>query len=161
MKKLKIISAIMLTTLGLFAQSLTPEVFAVSGGSNTVGDINLTWTIGEPFTETFINNEYRLSQGFNQDSIIITLIESNIFTPIEVAVYPNPTNSIIKIDIKSEKSLRTRSVIYDFNGKELFGMITGDNNYEINLSAYQKGVYILIIYNDQNNFIRKFKIEKL
>jgi hypothetical protein len=161
MKKLIIISIILAIMLKVSAQILTPDVYAISGGSNTVGNINLTWTIGEQFTETFYNNANYLNQGFNQvDTVIITVIKTNFNIPHNIIVYPNPTKGIINVDVDAVIK-RTRAIMFDLNGKEILNLQTDDRNYNFNISACQKGIYVLIIYDDQNNFIKKFKIEKL
>ena len=50
----------------VFAQTLTPKVFATSGNYATGGGLSLSQTIGEPFNKTLINGAVLLTQGQQQ-----------------------------------------------------------------------------------------------
>ena len=51
------------------AQSTSPEVFSSGGGSGTSPTAKLSWTIGEPVTETAVDPSGTLTQGFQQPEV--------------------------------------------------------------------------------------------
>ena len=66
-------------------------------------------------------------------------------------IYPNPTNGLFNI----ESQLELNYSIYDYSGKEI---ITGkkDGNIQLlDLSNFKSGIYLIKLYNDQEQFISK------
>lgn len=74
-----------------------------------------------------------------------------------VEVYPNPSNGKFKIqmNLKGEK----RVVIYNSIGKAVAEYKTQEYNLEINKDQLAAGVYILALYNESKNVVRKIIIE--
>lgn len=48
------------------AQSLSQEVIGSAGGFNMIGEVHLSWTLGEVMVETYSKNNLYLTQGFHQ-----------------------------------------------------------------------------------------------
>lgn len=71
-----------------------------------------------------------------------------------VNVYPNPTNGFINISGLTEESHLT---LTDLAGKTLLSTTITESN--INLSAYSKGIYLLILNNTNANYFFKIIIE--
>lgn len=65
---------IFLSCSSVFAQSNRPSVLSSAGTSTTVGNLQVSWTLGETFTQTFSSGNNQLSQGFQQ-----------VFSPTEIA----------------------------------------------------------------------------
>jgi hypothetical protein len=58
---------------GLYSQSLIPDVVTSAGGYFESGTTSVSWTLGEPVTEAFTNNNMILTQGFQQPFYGITI----------------------------------------------------------------------------------------
>ena len=61
-----------LFSIGLQAQSLTPQVIASGGSSYASGGYTLDFTVGEPLTATFSGGSNIVTQGFHQPSAATT-----------------------------------------------------------------------------------------
>lgn len=73
-------------------------------------------------------------------------------TPLEeitffgkITVFPNPTHGIIKINITSEEEeMPYTASVYSSSGKKVTDrFITGNGTFELDLSDYSSGIYIL------------------
>ncbi len=64
----------------------------------------------------------------------------------KVTIYPNPSNSIFNIAIDKNATVE----VYDIIGKQIFSknLFTGENT--IDLAAYEKGIYLAKITNQEN-----------
>jgi hypothetical protein len=87
-------------------------------------------------------------------------VDFNVSIGNEYSLYPNPTNSIIKIDNISETN-KSNLVLTDILGRviDISGMIKFESNSLIlDLTGYKTGMYYLSIY--ENQVIRTFNFMK-
>ncbi len=63
--------AILILSMNLCAQTLSPSVLATTGGSSSGNE--LSWTVGETFTETFTGGSNILTQGFQQPELQLNM----------------------------------------------------------------------------------------
>jgi hypothetical protein len=71
-------------------------------------------------------------------------------------LYPNPTNSILNIEIKNELSNGTVEV-YDMLGKQIFKLtITSNNVSKIDVSNWNNGLYLVKISSDESIETKRF-----
>ena len=73
--------------------ALGQEVVSSAGETQTVSDLEISWTIGEPVIETFSLGIPVLTQGFHQSKLIVTAIDENRFSEIELKVYEDLNES--------------------------------------------------------------------
>lgn len=72
----------------------------------------------------------------------------------EVSIYPNPTSDILKVKLlKNEKS---KIEIYDLSGRLVKQMNANSDNIELNVSALDKGTYLINIVTSSNTISKKF-----
>jgi len=148
----------------LSAQSLSPQVNAAAGNYYSGKNAKLQWTIGEVVTETFSNNNNKLTQGFYQTKITITDISELPIINYQLSIYPNPTSSAITIETDGLKE-KTFVELYDMNGKTLhsetlISSLSGRSGGAINLENYSTGNYLLLLKSTNNKTIKSFKISK-
>ncbi len=59
------------SAIGLLqAQSLKPSVIASAGGNYSGASLQVSWTLGETFTQTLVNGNAMLTQGFQQPAVV-------------------------------------------------------------------------------------------
>ncbi|WP_312556405.1 T9SS type A sorting domain-containing protein [Empedobacter brevis] len=95
------------------------------------------------------NNTYT---GFKFDNLKITdlkQLELNEYNNTETSIYPNPTTDYININ-SSEKNNTIK--ITDLTGKVIFN---GINTNKINVTHLTKGVYIIHVKTNKEEFIQK------
>ena len=73
------------------------------------------------------------------------------------AVYPNPSSGKIKIELKQYSSLENTIIsIYNVQGKLLFQQPLKKDITELDISGFEKGVYILKLTNNKMTEVTKF-----
>ena len=137
----------------LFAQSLTPQVFASSGTHYTSASAQLSFTIGEPLTSSYTSGTVMVTQGFHQPEQNTSGIEEN--KPFAFNVYPNPTQDFITIAIKDASIDQYTVDLIDQWGQVIASRkLTGDNQ-QVDVSALAAGTYHLrltYLQNKSNSF---------
>ncbi|NOX47177.1 MAG: hypothetical protein GXO89_09395 [Chlorobi bacterium] len=84
MKKTITILTVMLISLTISAQSVSPEVVASAGDYYENGNLSISWTLGEIATETYSNGGIILTQGFQQPvSVTIHGIDLDLLVYLE------------------------------------------------------------------------------
>lgn len=152
-----ILSFIVLNFLSI--QLFSQEVITSTGGYGITSNAHVTWTIGEPVTETAEGLNNILTQGFNQESIIITTIKENEFPDLKVKVFPNPASDKVKLVVEKTDSENLRYILFDLNGKPVSeSRISGTETF-IPVGNLSPSTYLLKIFNN-NSEISIFKIIK-
>ena len=141
-------------------QAIAPELISSSGESYSNSSGSLSWTMGEPVTATDNTGNYYLTQGFQQpSSIVVTAINNPPNVQRSVSVYPNPVTSSIYIQGEGNEQLQIQ--LMDMNGKLILSKMLSNSENQLDLSAFANGVYLLKVYDTQNQFIQSVKIEKV
>lgn len=145
--------------LNTMCQQLSPEVIASAGDHFENGDISLSWTIGEPIISTF-QGDYILTQGFHQNMYMITSVDDMVFDDFKINIFPNPTPSLLNIEIIGKEHLSQNIVLklFDSNGRLLKEERSDatQKTHQWNLQSFVRSHYLLqIIVKDQ---IKTFKI---
>lgn len=163
MKRL-ILSLICLSLFGFgICQSKTLELNPAAGDEFTASGITLSWTIGEGVIETFSNNEIVLTQGFQQPSLKVTLIDESDNINFQLNLYPNPTKDFLTIEMQSENEIACTAELFDMSGKLLLRrLLKGSELKEIiDLTNYSSNMYILRIIDKKNKLLKSYKVQKI
>ncbi len=146
MKQILFLSAFCITVSYAGAQTLTPEVISTAGTSFVNGSNVLDWTLGEPVTATLNNGSNQMSQGFHQNDMLITAIDSPE-NSTGITVFPNPTADIVNIEFAKSTDNNTIE-LFSAEGKLVLSQSTGSNTaWQLNMNAFANGVYLLKIKN--------------
>lgn len=145
------------------SQSLTQEVLGNSGGTYEQANGSLQFQIGESVIETYNEAGYpQMYLGFEQGSYSIVSIEENrILENTDLTLYPNPSNGIFYLNIKSKYLEAFDLHINDQLGKQLVvkrGL--KELKTEVNLTTQNKGVYYISVQNSTLNYFKTFKVIK-
>lgn len=79
----------------------------------------------------------------------VSVLASEAFEVDEFTVYPNPTNSILNIQSKSNTTI-SEVKIYDLLGKQLLNKKTAVSATEIDMTDYSPGLYLLEVISENN-----------
>ena len=163
MKKLVLVISCSVLSAAGFSQSKTLELNPAAGDFYTGSDFTLSWTIGEGIIETFSNDDMVLTQGFQQPSLKITLIEESDEGNFQINVYPNPTSDFLTINIVSEDEISCTTSLYDMAGRLLYSKaLKGSELTEnINLTKYSSDLYILRILDSKGKLLQTYKVQKI
>lgn len=92
----------------------------------------------------------------------LTVSVSEVPVLPEVYVFPNPSRDRIHISVREGSSNAGRLQIYNTAGQRIkeSAMVSGMNEYEIEVSGWQSGIYFYVIYlNDGRMMNGKFVVE--
>ena len=79
-----------------------------------------------------------------------------IVNDVSMEVYPNPSSSILNVNINND-SFRTENIsCYSADGKLVFSEDTKSKNATINVKDWQEGMYFVIVTGKDKQFIKKF-----
>lgn len=73
-------------------------------------------------------------------------------------IYPNPASSILNVESKKEMRKPLRAQLYDITGRLVMEKTAYQNNFKIDISSLQKGVYTFKLY---NTYDVEMQIEKI
>jgi hypothetical protein len=140
--------------------TLKPDVVTTTGGfySNSAG--SLSWTMGEPISETFSDTGNTLTQGFQQGAYSVVSVIDEVAQPtINISVYPNPVTSLL--NIKSNSSDPFRAEVIDLQGNIVYEQAFENGQGQIDLNNLPDAMYLLGVYDKSGNRIKVFKIQKV
>ncbi|MBE9512389.1 MAG: T9SS type A sorting domain-containing protein [Bacteroidetes bacterium] len=135
------------------------EVVSTAGSHGETTSGSLSWTVGEPVVETITNGTKTLTQGFQQSKLTVTAINDLKVSGIELSVYPNPTNSFLSIEVKTDKQRDLLLSLFDINGKLILQKKMIENKQTIKMQNYKPATYILKV-TEGNKEIRTYQIVK-
>lgn len=138
---------------------LAQDVISPAGDYHQNSSVSVSYTIGEPISETFELEENILTQGFQQSKLIITAIKSPKILDFNLHIFPNPTRSSINIEIISENFTGASFYLMDINGKLVFEKETTNRLTEIDIKSLAPATYFLKVITE-NKDVLTYKIVK-
>ena len=152
------IGLFVLFPLGLYSQSLGPEVFASSG--NNAGNYD-SWTIGEVFVETLIDGNFLLSEGYHQPQVSLTGTAKN--HDLQVTLFPNPTRDKCFLEFSGTEQGAVNLTLTSLMGKVMLRKNDQSSleRIELDLSSFADGMYLLSISSADKQSNSWFRIEKI
>lgn len=142
-------------------QTLTPDLVTTSGDFYKTGTGSLSWSIGEPLTETYTNSNIKLTQGFQQSKWTVSPTGINETRAIGLKVFPNPATDKLNIEFPSGSGQAFDIALYDINGKLLFKKDGFNATGQIDLSNINQSSLILKVLNLNTGTNQSFKIQKI
>lgn len=145
-----------------YCQIASNDVVAAAGDYFRSTNYNMSWTIGECITETYVSGENILNQGFQQSTYVITAVQQFALNGITVKAFPNPTTNFINVSI--ETTVINGGVyvleLFDAQGKLLLTDKLNEKQGQLDMSGFIKGTYLLSVSNQDCTKRQTFKIEK-
>lgn len=163
MKTLRIIFLLLssFTSLEIAGQSLQAFVVGSAGEHYSNGFGALTWSLGEPVTETYSKSKHFLTQGFQQPTVIIVTSAWEVEPDEPVLVYPNPFVDRIILE-------RTHGVFHaevlDLQGRIMKSTeinFQHQSSYTLELDQLSPTMYILRLWDVKTSIFYHVKIQKL
>lgn len=142
-------TVIMLMSISLNAQTLSPFVVSSSGGFYTSANAMLSFTVAEmTMVESFIKPNSMLTQGFQQpEQNPSAIVEVNNFQ--QISAFPNPSQGVFNLNFNSDVNTDFSLKIYNMLGEIIysseFQASKGINTNRIDISQNRQGVYFLAI----------------
>jgi protease II len=139
-----------------FAQTTVSSSGNYQEGTNAT----LSWTIGEPITETISGTNSILNSGMQQNfSFTIVSVYEKLNSKVNISVYPNPAVDFLNISIENSKEQFEIS-IFDVSGKNLMSKKVSSEISKIDIKNFAESNYFLKITNQNGEEIKTYKIVK-
>ena len=141
----------------------------------TLNDASGTWEIvnilddsvevlaGDESAELSLTVENQLGCTTTQTQMLECSIVNSVQDLISVSeldLYPNPVSQMLNINFDSSKPHSARINVYDLLGRTIYQndveINTGENRFDINVSNFENGTYLLEIATEQGSKIEKF-----
>lgn len=133
-----------------YAQSLSPNIINSAGGSIQGNGMELQWSIGQSGTKTVIEQDFILTEGFQQPySTLTSVIDPKEFKSF--SVFPNPTTGNLTVSVLDNQIKINSCYIVNTSGKMVLfrPMDVGVQSLNIDVSHFECGVYFLFL-KDEN-----------
>jgi len=150
------ICLICIGSLSINAQTLDRSVVAAAGQTLSGPSYSLQFTLGEPMTQTFVNGE-ELSQGFQQEWLVVTAVDDPEAESLEASVYPNPTFGLFNIEC--EDALQVS--VFDAMGKSILSKNLASGKNEMDIAQLATGFYVLVLQTKEGKKVKTFKLQKV
>ena len=165
MKKIILsISTLLHCACGLFGQyQIERQVIGSAGGYSTTTNHQISWTVGEVATATFIGGSFQLSQGFQQADDLVN-DASDKYRQVGYKFYPNPANreATLELDMPFAANLGFR--VLDLTGRTLLDLnqavTEGHFQQSFDLEALGDGTYFLQIADEEGKRLTTIKFVK-
>lgn len=146
------------TFVGLTFCSLAQQNTVASGGSASGSGGSVSYSVGQIDYTSISESTGNMNQGVQQpyEIYLITGIQENA-SPIS-AVFPNPTNGLLTIQLKEVNQPVTIQLL-DLTGRIIISSSLNSIETSIDLSNYASGEYLLTI-TDEDAILNTLKIIK-
>jgi len=162
MKKIYALCILLSMQFAINGQILSPEVILSSGGEFANSEAQISWTLGDFQTTTYVKEQLVLTQGFLQNDIKITsVLELDNSNNIKLNVFPNPVTNLLNIHVLSSDNKQISWQLINQNGAVIKYDDITDNNTEIDFSSFQSGIYFLRTFSKESNYFKIYKIVKI
>lgn len=140
-------------------QANAQQLVGSSGNSIQSEEGALSWTLGEPVSFALMGDDYSLTQGFQQSSIIITEVKNPIEVVYKIKVYPNPVLSVLTIQTVEFDLSDIAFKLFDSMGRVVRNGEILASNTQVSMEHLVPSVYYLKIYNGYKE-LKTFKVIK-
>jgi hypothetical protein len=146
------------------AQTLDPNVVATTGGFDSNVSGTLSWTLGEPVTETVADGQSILTQGFQQPELQITAVTA-VESDVTLNVFPNPASEMIHLSFSNQGQSHAFVELFTTEGRLVYSELAvlngGDTQLSIDVQHLAAGMYMLKITLSGETAPRIFKVQKI
>jgi hypothetical protein len=144
------------------AQTVTPMVYSNQGGYNVAAGGSISWTVGEPISETYTTSTKMTTMGFHQPELGIATLMKEQGNNASLLVFPNPVKGSLTISFKDLDNGIYKIELMDDLGRSVLKTETeikqDSKMINIDLSIYAAGNYFIRISNSTLN--KTVKINK-
>jgi len=158
--------------IGLYAPNLglSQSVIAADGGNAQSNHINIEWTLGEFAISSLQTSNGWITEGFHQPHLSIQAIPALGAAPANslneiaynISLAPNPVRYQLQVKVKHQEAIPMTLQLLHANGSLLIRQpIETPTNFELDMSPYASGFYIVQFLEKKGQLIQAYKITKL
>jgi len=140
-----------------WAQQLPRQVIASGGGISQVGNINLSWAVGQPSpVHSSTPSSFYITQGFEQGDEWWVSINEAVVAYNAIELYPNPSYGEINLKGTLPAGGECNYIVFDNNGNAVASNFfnvdpSGELFTTIQLTGLATGTYYLKLSGGNHN----------
>ncbi|MFO8021515.1 MAG: T9SS type A sorting domain-containing protein [Perlabentimonas sp.] len=152
MKRFVLLLALLSFSLFSISQNSILEVVAPAGGTFQGTDISVSWTLGEPVIDTWVNEDagIMMTSGFQQGNFMITSVPNQMLSDFAVSMYPNPSKNETNILINLPELGNVTITVIDITGRKViheeFEQGSLEYSHSLNVSGLKSGLYLVKVH---------------
>jgi Secretion system C-terminal sorting domain len=144
----------------IIATSQAQNATLTSGNNAGGAGGSTSYSIGQIAFAYNTSSAGSVTQGMQQVFEISTLGTENLpEITLQMAVYPNPTNSFVNLNIMNLEINSLQFLLTDMNGRAILNQKITNSETKIEMENLSKAVYFLQVSNE-NKLLKTFKIIK-
>jgi len=149
-----------LISLGLLSNILAQETITNGGEHFEKAEGSISWTLGQLSHETLGSEDFILSQGFHQPTVIISSIVDLPQLKLKLRAFPNPTTQRMQLEFtEGFRSETFRAQLIDQFGRLYLEQALNDPLTDLDFSKLSSGVYLIRIQGN-GRAVHTFKVIK-
>lgn len=147
-----------------FSQEIARQQLVAEGGSLELGNLTITYTVGESFAGVGTLGGITLVQGFQQgfDQLATSLAKVSYESTLQV--FPNPAVKGVHLTLETEQHIGLHLTLYTIDGKEVaaYHYPQRQSKHQIHLpvSKLTPGTYQLLIHDHSQQLIQAYTLQK-
>jgi hypothetical protein len=153
---LTLVVFLLLGVLVSTAQSIDRQVAASAGNEFTNSSGTITYTIGEPLTNTLVGGTATFTQGFHQGTINITSVRQQL-PVVDISVSPNPTVNAVQVQYGGKAA---QWQLHTMDGKLITQGQLAQGTNSIDMMPLAQATYLLTV-TDGNRQRNTYRIQKI
>ena len=152
MRKILLTLSLAVLTLISYSQTSILEVVSPAGGFFQNSNISISWTLGEPVIETWVNESagIMVTSGFQQGDFAITSVPENPMAGFSVQMFPNPAKLETNIKVVLPTLGQVNITVLDVTGRtilqEMFNPANLEHDHTLNVSSLRSGIYLVRVH---------------
>ncbi len=154
---MKEITLYLILSFFLIQQINAQEVVSAGGDSFINSTLSVSWTIGEPVSETYSTSSQILTQGFHQSKLSVIGIYDISSDDMLISLFPNPTQDFVNLKVGDYENLTFQ--LFSFDGKLVQTNKLLSEKTEIKMNSLSSSTYFLKILKG-NKLIKTYQIIK-
>jgi hypothetical protein len=137
--------------------SVTPADLVLADDINTCNPVAPTALFVNCIS---IANQRTVSNPVSIINTLDNIVNTGNRITVDFTAYPNPTTGVVTVRFASRSLLKTEIKITDAAGRRtfvdhMFNTIIGNNYYSLDLSNYPSGVYMILLRNNNKQYLAK------
>ncbi len=158
MKKILLILMMLFVYVTSAHVSLKKSSISTSGGTMTLGNQEVIFTVGETNIQEIDTGNMHLSEGFIGPDIVEALGITDYGTLSGISVYPNPVKEDFNLSLPQGGTYEV--YLYNLQGKQIFFRQVNGTQQNFDISRLTAAGYMLIVIDRDNKLKKSFKIIK-
>jgi Secretion system C-terminal sorting domain len=163
MKKTLLITFALAGSFFCSAQTVTPVVLSNQGGYSALTAGSISWSIGEPVSESYSTPQRIHTMGFHQPELAIVTLIAEQGADKSILVFPNPVKDFLTVNFTGLTDGNYKVELIDNIGKLIYQTQTEVNEsnrtFQLKVNEVAAGNYFLRVQN--KDFSKTVKINKI